>query len=139
MARPADKAIAVLGNASAIYAIQGLHAAVQNGAAVSFVVIKNNRYEALHHFGRIFGMQTLVGTQFPELDFCKLAEGHGVAARRVSDAAGLDAALRWSLAPRWWKWRCCDYAAGRSDRRTPERGRVSRKPRNLNRCGCVRG
>ena len=42
-------------------------------------------------------MQTLVGTQFPELDFCKLAEGHGVAARRAEDAASLEAALRWSL------------------------------------------
>lgn len=98
MARPHDKVIAVLGDGSAMYAIQGLHAAVQQGAGVSFVVIKNNRYEALHHFGRIFGMQSLVGTQFPELDFCKLAEGHGVAARRASDAASLDEALRWSFA-----------------------------------------
>ena len=98
LARMQDKVIAVLGDGSAMYAIQGLHAAVQHGCAVSFVVIKNNRYEALHHFGRIFGMQTLVGTQFPELDFCKLAEGHGVAARRASDAVGLDEALRWSFA-----------------------------------------
>lgn len=97
MARPSDKVIAVLGDGSAMYAIQGLHAAVQHGLSVSFVVIKNNRYEALHHFGRHFGMQTLVGTQFPELDFCKLAEGHGVAARRAEDAASLEAALRWSL------------------------------------------
>lgn len=98
MARPAEKVIAVLGDGSAMYAIQGLHAAVQHGLPVSFVVIKNNRYEALHHFGRHFGMQTLVGTQFPELDFCKLAEGHGIAARRADDAASLEAALRWSLA-----------------------------------------
>jgi benzoylformate decarboxylase len=43
-------------------------------------------------------MQTLVGTQFPELDFCKLAEGHGVMARRANNAASLDEALRWSFA-----------------------------------------
>lgn len=97
LARPSDKVIAVLGDGSAMYAIQGLHAAVQHGLRVSFVVIKNNRYEALHHFGRHFGMQKLVGTKFPELDFCKLAEGHGVAARSVEDAASLAAALRWSL------------------------------------------
>lgn len=98
MARPNDKVIAVLGDGSSMYAIQGLHAAVQHGVSVSFVVIKNNRYEALHQFGRHFGMQKLQGTQFPELDFCMLAGGHGVAARRATDAASLDAALRWSFA-----------------------------------------
>ncbi|MBA4353107.1 MAG: benzoylformate decarboxylase [Novosphingobium sp.] len=98
MARPHDKIIAVLGDGSSMYAIQGLHAAVQHGLPISFVILKNNRYEALHHFGQHFGMQELVGTQFPELDFCKLAEGHGLTARRAHDAASLDAALRWSFA-----------------------------------------
>ncbi|MGV3512803.1 MAG: benzoylformate decarboxylase [Novosphingobium sp.] len=98
MARPEEKVIAVLGDGSAMYAIQGLHAAVQNRLPVSFIVIKNNRYEALHHFGRHFGMQQLVGTQFPELDFCKLAAGHGMEARRAEDPSTLEAALKWSLA-----------------------------------------
>lgn len=97
LARPQDKVIAVLGDGSAMYAIQGLHAAAQLGLSVSFVIIKNGRYEALHSFGRHFGMQTLVGTQFPELDFCALAQGHGVASRRADDAAALDAALQWSF------------------------------------------
>lgn len=98
MARPAEKVIAVLGDGSSMYAIQALHAAVQHGLAVSFIVIKNGRYEALHNFGQHFGMQELVGTKFPELDFCKLAEGHGLTARRADDAASLDDALRWSFA-----------------------------------------
>lgn len=98
MARPEEKVVAVLGDGSAMYAIQGLHAAVQHGLPVSFIIIKNNRYEALHHFGHHFGMQELVGTKFPELDFCKIAEGHGLTARRAVDAASLDAALSWSLA-----------------------------------------
>lgn len=98
MARPDAKVISVLGDGSAMYAIQGLHAAVQHGLSVSFVILKNNRYEALHHFGRHFGLQQLVGTQFPELDFCKLAEGHGLPARRAENAASLNEALQWSLA-----------------------------------------
>lgn len=98
MARPDEKVIAILGDGSSMYAIQGLHAAVQHGLAVSFIIIKNNRYEALHNFGQHFGMQQLVGTQFPELDFCKLAEGHGMSARRATDPTSLDEALRWSLA-----------------------------------------
>jgi benzoylformate decarboxylase len=97
MARPSEKVIAVLGDGSAMYAIQGLHAAAQNGVSVSFIILKNCRYEALHQFGHHFGMQTLVGTQFPELDFCKLAEGHGVAAQRADDSHSLEEALRWSF------------------------------------------
>ncbi|NBC36668.1 benzoylformate decarboxylase [Novosphingobium sp. FSY-8] len=98
LARPDAKVIAVLGDGSAMYAIQGLHAAAQWGANISFLIIKNGRYEALHNFGRQFGMQQVVGTHFPELDFVHLATGHGVAARRASDLARLEEALRWSLA-----------------------------------------
>ncbi len=98
LARPHDKVIAVLGDGSAMYAIQGLHAAAQWNLPITFLILKNGRYEALHHFGRHFGMQHLVGTQFPELDFVALAAGHGVPGRSASDAATLDAALSWSLA-----------------------------------------
>jgi len=98
LARPDEKVIAVLGDGSSMYAIQGLHAAAQLGVAVSFIILKNRRYEALHSFGRLFGLQTLVGTQFPELDFCALAAGHGIEGRSAADAASLDAALTWSLA-----------------------------------------
>ncbi|MEO0032971.1 MAG: hypothetical protein RIS94_2729 [Pseudomonadota bacterium] len=98
LARPEEKIIAVLGDGSAMYAIQGLHAAAQWGANVTFVILKNGRYEALHHFGRHFGMQQLVGTQFPELDFRALAQGHGINATRTEDAAGLNAALAGAFA-----------------------------------------
>lgn len=93
LARPGARVIAILGDGSAMYAIQGLHAAAQWQADVAFVILKNGRYEALHQFGRHFGMQSLVGTQFPELDFCQLAQGHGVPAEAVTGAATLDAAL----------------------------------------------
>lgn len=98
LARPGEKVVAVLGDGSSMYAIQGLHAAAQLGVPVSFVILKNRRYEALHSFGRLFGLQTLVGTQFPELDFCALAAGHGIEGRSAADASSLDAALAWSLA-----------------------------------------
>ena len=98
LARTSDKVIAVIGDGASMYAIQGLHAAAQLGTPVSFVIIKNGRYEALHSFGRKFGMQSLPGTQLPHLDFCALAEAQGVTARRADTAAGLDEALKWSFA-----------------------------------------
>jgi benzoylformate decarboxylase len=98
LGRPGEKVIAVIGDGSAMYAIQGLHAAVQAALPVSFVIIRNNRYEALHQFGRHFGLQSLMGTQVPELDFVRIAEGQGLQAERASDATTLRAALARSFA-----------------------------------------
>lgn len=98
LARPKEKVIAVLGDGSSMYAIQGLLSAAQLDLAISFLIIRNNRYEALHSFGRHFGLHKLHGTQFPELDFVKTAEGHAVPARRARTPDELDAALAWSLA-----------------------------------------
>lgn len=93
LARPADKIIAILGDGSSMYAIQGLWSAAQLGLPVSFIIVKNGRYEALLSFGRVFGLQETVGTQLPDIDFCALARGQGIEAMRVTDAASLDDAL----------------------------------------------
>ncbi len=93
LARPADRIIALLGDGSSMYAIQGLWSAAQLGLPISFVIVKNGRYEALQSFGRLFGLQQTVGTQLPEIDFCALARGQGVPARSAANAAELDAAL----------------------------------------------
>ncbi|WP_338466046.1 benzoylformate decarboxylase [Novosphingobium sp. ZN18A2] len=93
LGRPGERVIALLGDGSAMYAIQGLHAAAQWKLPVTFVIVNNGRYEALHSFGRVFGMQQLVGTALPHLDFVALAQGQGVPATRVEKSADLDAAL----------------------------------------------
>jgi benzoylformate decarboxylase len=66
----------------------------QLGLRMAFIVVRNGRYEALHEFGRHFGLRQLPGTQLPGIDFCAIAEAQGVRAIRVSRAADLDAALR---------------------------------------------
>jgi benzoylformate decarboxylase len=93
MARPEARVIALLGDGSAMYAIQGLWTAARAKLPLAFIILNNRRYEALHVFGRHFGLQSLEGTDLSGLDFVKLAEGQGVAAVRVDDAAELDAAL----------------------------------------------
>jgi benzoylformate decarboxylase len=98
LARPREKVIALLGDGSSMYAIQGLWTAAQLGLGVTFVIIKNRRYEALVNFGRHFGLQRTVGTSLPDIDFCGLAEGQGVAAISVDRAEALDDALRSAFA-----------------------------------------
>lgn len=92
------KVIALLGDGSAMYTIQGLWSAAEQGARVSFLILNNGRYAALDHFAKLFAMNRLPGTDITGIDFVALAGGMGVPARRVSDVADLDAALAWSLA-----------------------------------------
>src|SRR6516164_2185643 len=98
LARPREKVIALLGDGSSMYAIQGLWTAAQLKLGVTFVIIKNRRYEALVNFGRYFGLQRTVGTSLPDIDFCALARGQGVKAISVDRCEALDDALRIAFA-----------------------------------------
>jgi benzoylformate decarboxylase len=98
LGRPREKVIALLGDGSSMYAIQGLWTAAQLKLGVTFVIIKNRRYEALLEFGRHFGLQRTVGTDLPGIDFCALARGHGVRATAVNHCRELDDALHTAFA-----------------------------------------
>lgn len=93
LGRPDAKVIALLGDGSSMYSIQGLWSAAQLGLKIAFIIVKNGRYEALHEFGQRFDLPTLPGTDLPALDFCKLAESQGVRAIHVSRPHDLAAAL----------------------------------------------
>ncbi|MGC3983008.1 MAG: benzoylformate decarboxylase [Steroidobacteraceae bacterium] len=86
--------IAVLGDGSSMYAIQGLAAAATLDVQVSFIILNNGSYEALREFGRHFAIARLPGVLLPQLDFCGLAQAQGIRAIKVTHAAELDQALR---------------------------------------------
>ena len=98
LARPHEKIIALLGDGSSMYAIQGLWSAAQLALGITFVIVKNERYEALLEFGRHFGLQRTIGTSLPNIDFCALASGQGVKAISVNRRGALDEALRSAFA-----------------------------------------
>jgi len=93
LARPGRKVIALLGDGSAMYSIQGLWSAAELGVPVAFIIVKNSSYRALEEFARHFDIDTLPGLRLPHLDFCALASAHGIASRRVDRCADLDGAL----------------------------------------------
>jgi benzoylformate decarboxylase len=93
MGRPDTRVIGVLGDGAAMYAIQGLWTAAQLNLPMTFIIVNNRRYEALHVFGRHFGLQSLEGTDLSGIDFVSIAKGQGVDAVRVDQAEALDAAL----------------------------------------------
>jgi len=94
LARPDRKVIALLGDGSAMYAIQGLWSAAQLAVPVAFVIVNNGGYRALEQFAPHFGVSRPPGTRLPHLDFCALAQAQGVGSVRVTRCAELDAALR---------------------------------------------
>ena len=98
LARPDEKVIALLGDGSSMYAIQGLWTAAQLNLPISFIIVKNRRYEALYQFGRHFGMDRTIGTELPDIDFCALARGQGVNAFHAADRTQLNVALAASFA-----------------------------------------
>jgi benzoylformate decarboxylase len=100
LGQPTRKTIAVLGDGSSMYAIQGLWTATQFDLPVSFVIVNNRRYEALEGFGRLLGLKQPVGTKLGNIDFCELAHAQGLRSRRVTEWQHLDEALSWSFASR---------------------------------------
>ena len=93
LARRQQRVIALLGDGSSMYSIQGLWSAAELGVPVAFVIVKNGSYRALTEFGPHFALTELPGTRLPHIDFCTLARSQGVAARYVDSCADVDAAL----------------------------------------------
>lgn len=98
LGRTGTRVIALLGDGSSLYAIQGLWSAAQLKLPITFVIVNNGRYEALRSFGQHFGLAKTEGTELPGLDFSSVARGQGVKAERVTTADALDEALRRAFA-----------------------------------------
>jgi benzoylformate decarboxylase len=98
LGRPGTKVIALLGDGSSMYSIQGLWSAAQLELPVCFLIVRNGRYQALHEFRHHFGLDKIEGVELPGIDFCGLARSLGVSARSVDSCGELDAALRAAFA-----------------------------------------
>jgi benzoylformate decarboxylase len=98
LARPERRVVGLIGDGSANYGITALWSAAAYNLPVVFVVLKNGTYGALKAFAGFMGVTDVPGLDISGIDYCALAEGYGVAARRVSDRAGLEQALRDGLA-----------------------------------------
>ena len=101
MAHPGRRVIGLIGDGSAMYSIQGLWSAAQARLPITFVILNNRRYAALQDFAPSFGFgptDPVQGTDLPDLDFVRLAEGMGVRAQRVAQGGELHGVLSQALA-----------------------------------------
>jgi benzoylformate decarboxylase len=98
LGKPGRKVIALMGDGSSMYSIQALWTAAQLQLPITFIIVNNSRYAALHHFAKRFGIERAVGTDLGGIDFVKVAQGLGCDGSRVERAEDLAGALREALA-----------------------------------------
>lgn len=100
MGKPGSRVIALVGDGSAMYAIQALWSTAQLALPVTTVILKNRRYAVLGEFARIFGYrpdEPVPGTDLPDLDFVGLAAAQGVRGLRIERADQFRLALEQAL------------------------------------------
>ncbi|MBR9821963.1 MAG: benzoylformate decarboxylase [Rhodobacteraceae bacterium] len=90
LSQPGQSVLAVLGDGSSMYSIQGLWSAVEHDADVIFVVLNNGGYAALKGFA---GNKEVVGCDIGHLSLAAMAEGQGCPAVQVRDPAELETTL----------------------------------------------
>jgi acetolactate synthase-1/2/3 large subunit len=100
VAAPERPVLCLQADGSAMYTLQALWTQAREGLNVTTVVLANRSYAILnmelHRVGADAGgplARRLLDLTDPELDFCDLARGMGVPARRVENAEDLLAAL----------------------------------------------
>ena len=105
IARPTARVIALSGDGAAMYTVQSLWTMVREALDITIIVFANHAYRILDiEFARTGAGQPgratekLLGLGDPQLDWCALAKGMGMAAVSCSDAADFDRALSRSFA-----------------------------------------
>jgi benzoylformate decarboxylase len=97
LAQPDRKVVAVVGDGSSMYGIQGLWTAARKQLPVTFVIFDNSEYAAVRLLGDTMGGVKLPGTELGGIDFAALAGSMGCQGVTISEpselAAGLAAAL----------------------------------------------
>nr|MDT0657341.1 thiamine pyrophosphate-binding protein [Micromonospora sp. DSM 115978] len=89
---PSRPVVAVLGDGSSLYAIQGLWSAARYGCGVLFVILSNGRYAIMDRLADKVGGKP-PWPAFEEVDIYGMATALGCPARRVTGHAALTEAL----------------------------------------------
>jgi benzoylformate decarboxylase len=101
LAQPERKVVAVIGDGSALYAIQALWTAAHHRLPITYILCNNSSYRILkvnliRHLGEEATADlAFLGTDLgdPEIDFTRIAEGLGLRAWRVEQPDALRGAL----------------------------------------------
>jgi benzoylformate decarboxylase len=95
LAHPSRRVVCPVGDGSIQYSVQTLWSAVQYGAAVIFIVLRNGDYAALKSFCDFTRVgRNVHGMDLPGMDMVKIAQGYGMPAREVDRPEDLERVLK---------------------------------------------
>ncbi|HZP88484.1 MAG TPA: benzoylformate decarboxylase [Burkholderiales bacterium] len=89
LADASRKVVAILGDGSSLYTIQGLWSAAELRLPISFVILNNSGYGAVKSLGARLGIDRTPGSDIRGVDFVDVARGFGCRAERVERAMDL--------------------------------------------------
>jgi len=105
VACPDRKVVVLEGDGSGMYTLQSLWTMAREKLDVTTVIFANRGYQILRDEMQAVGVADvgrnaarMFDVEGPSLDWVQLAQGHGVAARRVHDMAGFNAAFAEAMA-----------------------------------------
>ncbi len=98
LARPDRRVVAVLGDGSSMYSIQGLWTAAREHSPVVFVILDNASYAAVDILASNDGGAKVPGVELGGIDFTALASGLGCSTQRVEHPTEFRDALTKALA-----------------------------------------
>jgi benzoylformate decarboxylase len=105
LAWPDRPVLAILGDGSTLYGVQGLWTAAHYRIPVTFLITNNTQYKILKECAQVLRLPKAMAGQFlgldvvdPAVDYVGLARSLGVAACRVSEPEELTEKVRASLA-----------------------------------------
>ena len=101
LAQPGRPVVALVGDGSAMYGIQGLWTAAHLKLPITYVIAHNRGYRIIKE--RLVSMQgcdQFIGMDMrdPAIDFCQLAGSMGIEAHRITEADDITPALQRALA-----------------------------------------
>ena len=88
-----DRIVAVIGDGSAMYSTQALWTIAQRALPVTLIILNNGGYGAMRSFSRILNSGPVPGIDIDGLDFCGLAQSHGVPASVATTTESFGAVL----------------------------------------------
>lgn len=103
LAQPGTPVVAMVGDGSAMYAIQALWTAANLALPITYVIVNNKSYRIIKE--RMVSMRQcdqFLGMDLtnPDLDFIAIGQGMGVSSERVETAEALEVALKTAVASR---------------------------------------
>jgi benzoylformate decarboxylase len=93
LATPGKRVVAIIGDGSSYYGIQGLWTAVEHRLPITFVIVNNGGYGAMKSFSALFESKRSPSFDIGHVDFVALARGFGCEAQRIERVADLAPAL----------------------------------------------